>query len=272
MRVLLILAVVAVPAIAQSPVVRLTNASRPASSQFQIGDRYEIAITGASKQPVSVRTTVKGRTDWGPVIGWTDMSGRWSTTGQLEKSDFGGWSAVWTVGGKLASPAIQVWVGAPCLKGGWAQQGGSGPNMVLTCETAEGQKTFVTRNDTDPFRTPDGRVVPGRMLTNMTREEYHAEIIESLIGSRSEVMGVGRLGDEAGDLILKMIGVNALSEDEQLSVLSIIRAAFEKLESIPQEKKDPSRTLLLLQNLADAAGQERLKQQIVETMAYVQGQ
>lgn len=272
MRVLLILAVAVVPAIAQSPVVRLTNTSRPASNEFQIGDRYEIVIAGASKQPVSVRTTVKGRTDWSPVIGWTDMGGRWLTTGQLEKGDFGGWSAVWTVGGKLASPAIHLSVEAPCLKGGQAFAGGSGPNMFVTCETAEGRETFVTRNDTDPFRTPDGRVVPGRTLTNMTPEEYHAEIIQSLIGSRSEVMGVGRLGDEAGDLILKTIGVNALSEDEVRSVLSIVRAAFEKPESIPQAAREPSRTLVLLRKLADAAEQERLKQQIVETMAYVQGQ
>jgi hypothetical protein len=271
MRALLILAVAAVPAIAQNPVVRLTNASRPASSEFQIGDRYEIVITGASRQPVSVRTTVKGRTDWSPVIGWTDMSGRWSTTGQLEKADFGGWSAVWTVGGKLANPAIHLSVEAPCLKGG---QGGafmSGPNVAVTCDTAEGQQTFVTRSDTEPFRTLDGRVVPGRMLTNMTPEEYHAEVIQSFIGSRSEVTGVGRLGDQAGDLILKTIGVNALSEDEVRSVLSIVRVAFEKPESVPQAAKEPSRTLLLLRNLVDMTEQARLKQQIVETMAYVQG-
>lgn len=271
MRAFIILAAAIAPVIAQSPVVRLTNLTRPASNEFLIGDHYEIVITAASKQPVSVRTAVKGQTDWGPVIGWTDLNGRWSTTGQFEKPDFGDWSEAWTVGAKLASPAIHFWVGAPCLKGGQGQAGGSGPNMFVSCDTAEGRQTFVTHSDTEPFRTPDGRVVPGRMLTNRTPEQYHAEIIQTFITGRSEGMGVGRLGDEAGDLILKLIGVNALSDDEVRNVLSIVHAAFEKPEGIPPQAKDPSRTLSLLRNLADRTEQESLKRQIVETMAYVQG-
>src|ERR1700689_2788328 len=98
--------VAVIPAVAQSPLVRIINATRPGSRDFQIGDRFEILITAAANQPVSVRTTMKGRMDWGPVIGRTDMSGRWSTTGQFEKSDFGDWSEVWTVGGRLANPRI----------------------------------------------------------------------------------------------------------------------------------------------------------------------
>src|SRR5207253_3916082 len=116
MRSLLILAM-GLPTFAQIPVVQLTNATRPASKDFQVGDRFEIVITGAAKQPVSVRTTRMGRMDWGPVIGWTDMSGRWSTTSQFERGDFGDWSEVWTVGGKVANPTLLFWVGAPCLKG-----------------------------------------------------------------------------------------------------------------------------------------------------------
>src|ERR1700719_2986854 len=99
MRILLILGVAVIPAIAQSPVVQLTNATRPASRDFQIGDRFEIVITGAANQPVSVRTTMQGRTDWGPIVGWTDLSGRWSTAGQFDRGDFPGGSEVWTVGG-----------------------------------------------------------------------------------------------------------------------------------------------------------------------------
>ena len=272
MRVLLIWFVAALPVIAQSPVVRLTNATRPGSNEFQIGDQYEIVITGAASQPVSVRTTTKGAMDWGPVTGWTDLSGRWSTTGRIEKGDLGGWSAVWTVGGKLAIPAIHLLVIAPCLKGGWGQAGGSGPNMFVTCDTAEGRQSFVTRSDTDPFRTPDGRLVPGRVLTNQSPQQYHAEIIQYFMTSGGKEIGVGPLGDEAGDSILKMIGVNALSDDEVRNVLLIVRSAFAKPESIEQAAKDPSRTLLLLRKLSDLTDQERLKQQIVETMAYVRAQ
>ena len=103
LRILLIWAVAAIPLVAQSLAVQLTNASRPGSTDFKVGDRFEIVIIGTANQPVSVRTTRNGRTDWGPVIGWTDMSGRWSTTGQYEKGDFGDWGEAWTVGGRLVS-------------------------------------------------------------------------------------------------------------------------------------------------------------------------
>src|SRR5438874_2525443 len=112
MRLLLILAVAALPAIAQSPIARITNATRPGSGEFLIGDRYEVLITAAAGQPVSVRTVKKGRTTWSPVIGWTDSTGRWSMTGQFQKEDFGGWSEVWTAGEKLANPAIHFSVSA----------------------------------------------------------------------------------------------------------------------------------------------------------------
>src|SRR5260221_4148818 len=98
MRVLLILMVVVIPAFAQSSSVQLINSTRPTSKDFQIGDSFEIVITGAPNQPVSVRTTMQGRTDWGPVIGWTDNKGRWSIPGHFDRADFGNWSEVWTVG------------------------------------------------------------------------------------------------------------------------------------------------------------------------------
>ena len=164
MRVPLLLVLAIIPAAAQSPLVRLLNASRPISRDFQVGDRFEILITGAPSQPVSVRTSMHGRTDWSPIIGSTDSTGRWSTGGQFEKSDFGGWREIWTVGGKLASPAIQFSVNAPCLPGGQGRSSISGPNIILSCETTEGTQTFVTPSLSDPFRTPDGRLIPGRSL------------------------------------------------------------------------------------------------------------
>src|SRR5438128_124185 len=91
MRVPLLLVLAIIPAAAQSPLVRLLNASRPNSRDFQIGDRFEILITGAPNQLVSVRTTMHGRTDWSPIVGSTDSTGRWSVGGQFEKRDFGDW-------------------------------------------------------------------------------------------------------------------------------------------------------------------------------------
>ena len=272
MRVLTILAVSIAPAIAQHPLVQLTNVTRTAGKDFQIGDKFEIVVSGAPNQPVSVRTTVKGRTDWSPVIGRTDFNGRWSTAGQFDNADLGGWSEAWTVGGKLAEPTLRFSVSAPCLKGGQGSAAGSGPNWVLTCDTADGRRTFATRSDSDPFRTPDGRVIPGRTPSELTREQYRMEIVEHLLGSGESEMRSGLLGDESGELLTAMIGPNALSEEESRNALVIIRNAFENPERIPQAAKNPSRTLLFLRNLADSTDQEPLKKQIAETIAWLQAQ
>jgi len=267
-----------VPAAAQSPLVRLFNTSRPVSGDFQIGDRFEILITGAPNQPVSVRTTMHGRTDWGPIIGSTDSTGRWPAGGQFERSDFGDWSQVWTVGGKLASPTIQFSVNAPCLPGGQSFASVSGPNLAMTCETAAGRRTFATPSLADPFRTPDGRLVPGR-TTEQTPEQYHLEILQHLITGREKDMkdarislqsSRGGLGDETAELIGTLIGVNALNEDETRNSLAIIRAAFEKPETIQPLAKNPSRTFLLLRHLADFTDRDSLRREIAETIAYVQ--
>src|ERR1700723_1376032 len=104
MRILFILIVFVTSLAAQNSAVKITNLSRPGSTDFQVGDRFEIVVTGAPDLPVSVRTMRQGRTDWGPVVAYTDANGRWSTQGQFEKQDFGGWREIWTVGGKVANP------------------------------------------------------------------------------------------------------------------------------------------------------------------------
>lgn len=66
--------------------------------------------------------------------------------------------------------------------------------------------------------------------------------------------------------------MNALTEAETRNVLSIIRAAFGKPDSIPQAAKAPSKALLLLRHLTDLTAEESQQQQIAETMAWVQVQ
>src|SRR4029077_3964103 len=101
--------------------------------------------------------------------------------GQFEKSDFGDWTEVWTVGGKLANPVVQFFVAAPCLKGGQAFLSQMGQNVIEQCETTQGPQTFQTPNSEDSFRTPDGRLVSGKMRSNMTAEQYRAEVMQNLI-------------------------------------------------------------------------------------------
>jgi hypothetical protein len=279
MRVLLILVVSAVSVLAQTPMVRLVNTSRPASRDFQIGDQFEILITGAPKQPISVRTTINGSTDWGPVIASTDDTGRWSTTGRFEKNDFGSGSEIWTVGGKLASPRIDFTVEAPCLPGSPSSVIALGLPMFLSCETAQGHETFASPSASDSFRTPDGRIVQVRKPGHMTPDEYHMDILQYLITSQGKDTARTRVslqsskggrGDEVAGLTARLIGVNALSDDETRNVLAIIHAAFEKPQSINPSARIPSKTVQFLQHLADLTDQDSLKQQIADTMAYVQ--
>jgi hypothetical protein len=271
-RLLIILATTVIPAGAQVPLVHLSNATHPASSDFQIGDRYKVLIAGPAGQPISVRTTVQGRTDWGPVIGTTGTDGQWSTTGQFSKSDFGDRNEIWTVGGRVANPPINFSVQAPCLKGGPAFAQTSGPNMRLTCETEEGTQGFGTPSLIDPFRTPDGRVIVPGPLSDRTAAEYQAEIMQyRLTGSETNPRSA-QLGNAAGAMIMKLIGPNALTDLETRNALSIVRAAFERPDRIPQAEKDVSATLLLLRKLADGTADASLKQQISETIAFVQVQ
>lgn len=271
MRILLILVAVVIPMAAQRPVVRLVNVSRPAAKDFQIGDRFEVVISGSPNQPVSVRTSRSGAMDWSPVIGQTDTAGRWSTSGSFEKVDFGYWGEVWTVGGKAADPSFHFFVGAPtCPDGGRSLIAFSGAPVSANCETADGVRRYTTPPDFEPFRTPDGRLVAGHTHSNVTADQYRGEIMQSLLLNGVRRLGKGWYGNAAATLIMEIIGVNALGEDETRNAVAIIRGAYDDPLRIPQADKDPSPTLAFLHYLADSAGKEVLKQEIAETIVYIQ--
>jgi hypothetical protein len=277
MRVLLALLVVVIPAASQNPLVRLVNASHPASSVFQVGDRFEVLLTGAPNEPVSVRTTMNGSTDWGPIIGSTDSTGRWSTAGQFEKSDLASWYEIWTVAGKLASPAVEFSVNAPCLPGGRGMAFTSGPNVMQTCETAEGSQSFSTSPGSNSFLTSDGSLVPRSSIGQEAQDVYQMGILQHLITAQGQSTGPvalwssrGSRGDETAELITNLIGVNALSEGEIRNVLSIVRNAFAKPETLAPGTNYPARSLKLLRHLADFVDESGLQRQIAETLEYVQ--
>jgi len=213
MRVLLIFALSTLSVFAQNPAAKIVNTSRADDAGFQVGDHFEVVVTGLPNQPVSVRTARQGRTDWGPVIGYTGAGGRWSTTGQFAKQDFGGWTEAWTIEGKLAGPALSFSVDGSCLSGGRSGiMSQIGLATMLSCETAAGMQTFVSPSDTDSYRTPDGRLIPGRTRSGLTAEEYHMELLESMVMGGDANHQLGKPGGEAAGLITKMIGVNALTE------------------------------------------------------------
>jgi len=274
MRTAALLLLAIVTATAQNPAVQFRNTTNPISSGFQVGDRFQILITAAPNQPISVRTTRQGRTDWSPIIGSTDATGRWSATGRFERTDFGGWREIWTVGGRLASPMIQFSVSAACLPGGQEHASISGPNLVFSCETSNGTQTFRTPSLSDPFQTRDGRVVPGQPA-EQTQRLYQMGIIEDLMTAGAEGDGIslqssyGGLGDETAELIGELIGDNALTDNETRNVLRILRAAFARPDTIQPTAKQPSNSVALLRHLASITDDEKLKQEIAETVAYL---
>ncbi len=278
MRILAFLLIGATSAVAQNPLVRLINTTHPASRTFEVGDRFEILVTGAPGQPVSVRTTMENLTDWGPIIGSTDSAGRWSTAGQFDKKDFRGWREVWTVGGKLASPVVEFSVNAPCLPGGEGMTLSTGLHMALTCETAEGRQTFSSPPESGSFRTPDGRLIP-KHPAEETQDAYQMGILQYLIGGSqppaspvSLQSSRGARGDETAELIADLIGANALSNNEIRNVLAILHGAFEKPETIAPGANYPLRTVKLLHHLSDFTDGTGLQREIAETVAYVQTQ
>ena len=95
------------------------------------------------------------------------------------------------------------------------------------------------------------------------------EFIESMVMSPS-TREPGKAGAAAADLITKLIGVNALTDAETRNVLSLFRSAYQG-RFRPAPSRIPA-TILLLQHLASETDQESLKQEISETMAFVQAQ
>lgn len=268
MRILLAFAAATASLLAQSSTVQLKNISRPGSAEFQIGDRFQITITAPANQPISVRTTRDGRTDWGPVIGKTDGAGQWSITGQYQASDFGFWDEYWTVGGRLATPVMHFLVGAPCLKGGHAMITQISRNVMESCETAEGKRSFQTPNDGEPFHTPDGRTISPPSMLNMGNEESRRGSMQAQILEHSRPSWSPVTGDNAAAMIGEIIGDNALTDNETENVLAIVRIAFKKRHGKPANRVA---TLQLLRNLANATEQDSLKQQIGELIAELQG-
>lgn len=278
MRVLIALALAASLGFGQPPLARIVNPDQLTAAKFQVGDRFEILLSGAANQPVSVRTAKDGHTDWGPAIGRTDASGHFSISGAFEKGDLGAWMEVWTVGGKLANPTVRFSVEPRCLPGKPSFAASTGCCIVVMCETLEGTRSFASPSASSSFRTPDGRVV-GVRPAEQAQEQYRTEILENFIVSKQPEpprlalqSSRGGLGDETSDLIAKLIGVNALSDQETRNVLTLVRSAFDKPETIAPGARQPLRTLMLLRHLADLADDAALKREIDATIYHLQSQ
>lgn len=108
----------------------LINTSRPGQS-FQVGDSFQLTITGAPNSTVTeAQATQNGTvvgTGWSP--GSTNSSGQLVITGTFAASDIGSWTEQWTVGSQPAgsTPAKLSFsiAAAPSGSGGGSTGGGS---------------------------------------------------------------------------------------------------------------------------------------------------
>jgi hypothetical protein len=176
------------------------------------------------------------------------------------------------VGGKVANPVVNFDVGAPCIKGGEGFIFASGPNVRQTCDTQDGkEQLFTTPSLGDSFRTPDGRVVRGENQLNETAEEYHLQIMQEMVGGGAPKEPV-KLAADAGELIVKLIGVNALTETETRNALAIVRSAYAPLTPFRATEEQKPAMLAMLRQLATGAEGQRLKDEVAGTIEFVQRQ
>ena len=83
----------------------LTNAS---TSQFQVGDKWVVSITGAvPNTQVGVSGGMNGAMSYS-VMGSTDGSGNFSKSGQITADQVGTWQETWGVGDPTKGPAQSV--------------------------------------------------------------------------------------------------------------------------------------------------------------------
>jgi hypothetical protein len=81
-----------------TPVLSFTNLTSGDNSNFKVGDRWQIQITGApANHPVSVTGGQNGANTTTPM-GTSDGSGHFTLNGQIDQSQIGNWSESWTVG------------------------------------------------------------------------------------------------------------------------------------------------------------------------------
>ena len=102
---------------------------------------------------------------------------------------------------------------------------------------------------------------------------YNADILQAQVLGPVDAAACrrrNRFGDDAAILIQKLIGQNALSDQELQRVLMIIHAAFEQRNHLRPALRDPVATTTFLQTLTSATDRDDSKRLIADTIHYVQ--
>ena len=83
-----------------NPSFTFTNLTSGNNSSFNVGDRWQIQITGAAPNAAVVVNGGQTGANASSQMGTTDSTGSFSMNGQMDASQVGSWSEQWTVGGK----------------------------------------------------------------------------------------------------------------------------------------------------------------------------
>ena len=130
----------------------LVNTSRPGQSP-QVGDSWQLTITGAPNSPVTDSATQNGTSLGTTPYGSTDANGNFSLSGTFDSSSIGTWVETWSVGGSQASPISFTVAAAPA---------GTAASTALTTTTTP-VSTAITGTCWSPlasFGIPDTCVGP----------------------------------------------------------------------------------------------------------------
>ncbi|MGO9131976.1 MAG: beta strand repeat-containing protein [Bryobacteraceae bacterium] len=132
--------------------VQITNLTHPGNPNFNVGDSFQVLVSGPPNQPVTNAATRGGSGPSTSSYGQTNASGTLTISGAMGAGDTGSWTEVWTVGGIPAAPTLsfvvnpltisgQVTVGAKGLTG--VTMSLSGSSNTATTTDANGNYSFT---------------------------------------------------------------------------------------------------------------------------------
>lgn len=84
------------PSVPSTAMVR--NLSRPGASDFQVGESFEVVVTGAPNEAVLAAASQNGSPLAFTPFGRTDKNGRFVLTGTMAQTHVGSWREQWQVG------------------------------------------------------------------------------------------------------------------------------------------------------------------------------
>lgn len=128
----------------QSVSVQIQNTTRPGSANFQVGDSWQITISGPANAPVASSATQNGNSLGTTPFGSTNANGQMVLTGVMGTAQIGSWVENWTVGGQSAGSLVFSVTTAGASTGGGTTQITTGTDVTsIITGAASGVPSWV---------------------------------------------------------------------------------------------------------------------------------